>query len=210
MPYSSSVATVPSPPTYTTGNDRWELLWTSAATVLFVGLVFMGYTAWAEARFAEAATQPGSPDREVVEVTGQQFVWNIRYPGPDGKFGPLDVNLIDDSLGNPLGVDRGNPDGKGRHRGPAHGRARRQGDRSHPAHQGCAAQFPSCRSCGSSSTRCPASTAGFVSSRTKWARMKSHARSYAASGHYKMRSYLDVMEQADYEQWLVEQASFLQ
>ena len=29
-------------------------------------------------------------------------------------------------------------------------------------------------------------------------------------GHYKMRSYLDVMELADYEKWLAEQASYLE
>ncbi len=27
-----------------------------------------------------------------VETTGNQFVWNFRYPGPDGKFGRLDRN----------------------------------------------------------------------------------------------------------------------
>jgi cytochrome c oxidase subunit 2 len=29
-------------------------------------------------------------------------------------------------------------------------------------------------------------------------------------GHYKMRSFMDVVEQADYDSWLQEQHSFLQ
>jgi heme/copper-type cytochrome/quinol oxidase subunit 2 len=45
------------------GNNRMELLWTSAATVLFVGLTFMGYTAWAETRFAQDKMVEPSPDR---------------------------------------------------------------------------------------------------------------------------------------------------
>ena len=100
------------PAAHTRGSDRWELLWTIATTVLFVGLTFMGYTVWAEARFTEAASARPSDDRLIVEVVGQQFVWNMRYAGADGKFGPTDIKLIDDSLGNPLGVNRDHADGK--------------------------------------------------------------------------------------------------
>ena len=100
------------PASHIRGSDRWELLWTTAATVLFVGLTFMGYTVWAEARFTEAASARPADDRLTIEVVGQQFVWNIRYPGRDGKFGPTDIKLIDDALGNPLGVDRDHADGK--------------------------------------------------------------------------------------------------
>ena len=32
---------------------------------------------------------PG-PDTVRIEVTENQFVFNFRYPGPDGKFGRLD------------------------------------------------------------------------------------------------------------------------
>ena len=34
----------PEPASHIRGNDRWEILWTTATTVLFVGLTFMGYT----------------------------------------------------------------------------------------------------------------------------------------------------------------------
>ena len=50
------------------------------------------------------------PEREalVVQVTAEQFAWNIHYPGPDGKFGRQDVKLID-AQDNPLGLDRADP-----------------------------------------------------------------------------------------------------
>lgn len=52
-------------------------------------------------------------DREalVVQVTGEQFAWNIRYPGPDGVFGRTDITKIDVQT-NPLGLDRSDPAAK--------------------------------------------------------------------------------------------------
>ena len=47
----------------------------------------------------------------LVEVTGEQFAWNIHYAGPDGKFGRTDIKLID-AQSNPLGLDRNDPDAK--------------------------------------------------------------------------------------------------
>ncbi len=42
-----------------------------------------------------------------VRVVGEQFAWNVHYPGADGKFGRTDVKLV--SSGNPLGLDRSDP-----------------------------------------------------------------------------------------------------
>jgi cytochrome c oxidase subunit 2 len=38
-----------------------------------------------------------------VEVTGEQFKWNFRYPGKDGVFGKKYYKNIDPGKGNPLG-----------------------------------------------------------------------------------------------------------
>jgi cytochrome c oxidase subunit 2 len=46
----------------------------------------------------------------VVNVIAQQFAWNIHYPGPDGVFGRRDINLVDDD--NVWGLDRSDPHGK--------------------------------------------------------------------------------------------------
>ncbi len=52
------------------------------------------------------------PENEalVVQVTGEQFAWNIHYAGPDGKFGRTDIKLLD-LQSNPLGLDRSDPAG---------------------------------------------------------------------------------------------------
>ena len=54
---------------------------------------------------------PLESDAVVVRVIGEQFAWNIHYPGPDGKFGKTDISLID-LQSNPLGLDRSDPDAK--------------------------------------------------------------------------------------------------
>ena len=43
-------------------------------------------------------------------MVGEQFAWNIHYPGPDGKFGRTDIKLV--SADNPLGLDRTDPNAK--------------------------------------------------------------------------------------------------
>jgi len=54
---------------------------------------------------------PSESEALVVQVTGEQFAWNVRYAGPDGKFGKTDIKLLD-VQSNPLGVDRSDPDAK--------------------------------------------------------------------------------------------------
>jgi cytochrome c oxidase subunit 2 len=46
-------------------------------------------------------------DAMLVEVTGQQFAWNVRYPGRDGMLGRTDHKLA--SQENPTGIDPADP-----------------------------------------------------------------------------------------------------
>jgi cytochrome c oxidase subunit 2 len=48
---------------------------------------------------------PSERDALVVNITAEQFAWNVRYAGPDGVFGRTDIKLID-AQDNPLGLDR--------------------------------------------------------------------------------------------------------
>jgi cytochrome c oxidase subunit 2 len=54
---------------------------------------------------------PARDSSVVVRVVGEQFAWNIHYPGPDGKFGKADIAKLDLQT-NPLGLDRSDPDCK--------------------------------------------------------------------------------------------------
>lgn len=58
---------------------------------------------WAALRSGEA--YPAEEESTVVHVISEQFAWNIHYPGPDGVFGERDINLIDLQR-NPIGLNR--------------------------------------------------------------------------------------------------------
>lgn len=87
--------------TYSHGNNALEATWTIAAAVLFIGLNLIGYRIWADMYFKSAPQ-----DALRIQVLGQQFAWYFRYPGPDGQFGPLHVEKVDDAAGNFFGLDR--------------------------------------------------------------------------------------------------------
>jgi cytochrome c oxidase subunit 2 len=87
-------------------HPRLETTWTVATLILFVGLGIQGNRVWASYFRAELP-----PDAITIEMTAQQFAWNTRYPGADGRFGRTDPKLIDDALGNYLGVDPKDPAG---------------------------------------------------------------------------------------------------
>jgi cytochrome c oxidase subunit II len=99
-----------SPPvSYSHGNTKLEIVWTLLTAVLFIGLNLMGAPVWASQRF-----DPAGPGAVQVEVTGMQFAWYFRYPGPDGSYGPTSVKLMDPSAGGEgaVGLDTSSPDAK--------------------------------------------------------------------------------------------------
>lgn len=84
--------------------ERWWSLGSVVGMVLIaeVGVVVKGFPVWEQiyGRPPEGAI--------VIEVTGQQFEWIVRYPGPDGKFGRVSPELVDTRM-NPAGLDREDP-----------------------------------------------------------------------------------------------------
>jgi cytochrome c oxidase subunit 2 len=95
------------PARFLSGNNTLEILCTLAALGLFLGLGTMGHQAWAGVRY----TNPDARSLQ-VEVTGMQFQFQFRYPGPDGKFGKLDPSQISADSGNSIGIDATDPAGK--------------------------------------------------------------------------------------------------
>ena len=85
-------------------NAKVEAILIGITALTLTVLVFMGQSVWADIYFSEPPE-----DALLIEVTGQQFQWVVRYPGPDGEFGPLDVSLVSDT--NFIGLDRSDPVG---------------------------------------------------------------------------------------------------
>jgi cytochrome c oxidase subunit II len=82
------------------------------STEVFVAIIeivlLVGYAipAWA----TRVKAFPSESEAVVVRVVGEQFAWNIHYPGPDGKFGRTDISKV--TADNPLGLDRTDPAAK--------------------------------------------------------------------------------------------------
>ncbi len=83
---------------------RVELTWLTIAAALFLGLNIAGAAMQSRVPQVSAEEKPVT-----VEVTGVQFRWYFRQPGPDGRFGQTKPKLVDASEGNPLGIDRSDP-----------------------------------------------------------------------------------------------------
>ena len=190
------------------GNNRLEVLWTVAAAVIFVGLALYGFNVWAETRFIDQRTMAPSEDRLVVEVTGQQFVWNMRYAGADNEFGPTDISLIDDAAGNPVGLDRSAPGGADdimvpEMRVPVNKEVEVVLKSKDVLHNFFVPEL-----------RIKLDTVPGLVGKLAFKAEKEGTYEIVCSelcglGHYKMRSFLHVVSQEEYEAWIEEQASYL-
>ncbi len=76
--------------------NRFAVIAGMIILVVDISLLVLGESSFSKARAAS------SENADIVEATGEQFAWNFRYPGPDGVFGrtdPLLVNLQSNNLG---------------------------------------------------------------------------------------------------------------
>lgn len=79
--------------------------WLEVGVVVFEAFLLLGFAfpLWAK------RVNDFPPAKEAVEVrvVAEQFAWNIHYPGPDGRFGKSTSKLVNGD--NPLGLDRTDP-----------------------------------------------------------------------------------------------------
>lgn len=79
-------------------NHKLELIWTIIPAIVMALLVFTGWKAWSD------ITSEAPRDAEVIEITGKQFNWIVRYGGVnDNKLGNYNYKLIDAQ--NEVGID---------------------------------------------------------------------------------------------------------
>jgi cytochrome c oxidase subunit II len=88
--------------TYSHGDNRLELIWTAIPTAIFIGLWGYSNHMWLNVIHKEPPT-----DAMEVAVTAYQFGWTFQYPGSSGKLGRSDVKLI--SADNVFGNDPTDP-----------------------------------------------------------------------------------------------------
>ena len=74
----------------------------AVALIEIILLIGFSFPIWAN-RVNDVPTS--NQDIIHVRVVAQQYTWNIHYPGPDGLFGNLKSELVDE-VSNPIGLDR--------------------------------------------------------------------------------------------------------
>lgn len=80
-------------------SNKLELIWTIVPSLALTVLILFGLSSWND------IMKPVNPEEEhvLIEVQAQQFSWNARYAGEDGKLGRAGVEYIEGI--NAMGID---------------------------------------------------------------------------------------------------------
>ena len=193
--------------TYTHGNARVEMFFTVLTAIIFVTLAVLGQRVWIGVHLHAAAS-----DAVNIEVTAQQFLWNFRYPGPDGKLGNTKPELYNDEDNSPtarpgpLGIDPSDPAGKddlvsvGTLVVPVNREINltlRSKDVTHSLF------IPAMRF---KQDTVPGLKISLHFKPVKEGRYEIACAELCGLGHHTMRAFLEVKSQAEYEKWLAEKA----
>ncbi len=84
-------------PRYTHGSNRLEVIWTIVPAVICVVLALLSRATWADIK------QHLPKEGVQIEVTAEQFAWNVRYAGADNKFDTPDDVVTLNQLHFPVG-----------------------------------------------------------------------------------------------------------
>ncbi len=82
-------------------NNTLEIVWTAIPAIVLTVLIAMGLYEWMRIFNVDARDK----NMMVIEATGKQFNWMIRYSGKDGKFGERIIDQEHVSPTNELGIN---------------------------------------------------------------------------------------------------------
>jgi len=83
-------------------SNMLEVIWTVIPAIVMTVLVVMGLKVWYDIFPSHEDMQA---DKQIIEVTGKQFNWIIRYPGLDGELGNRIIDQEHITPENELGID---------------------------------------------------------------------------------------------------------
>jgi cytochrome c oxidase subunit 2 len=83
---------------YIPHNNKLEIIWTVVPAIALTVLISFGLYYWYN------ITGEAPKDAQIVEITGKQFAWVVRYPGKDNVFGKKYYKNIDEGNNNQLGL----------------------------------------------------------------------------------------------------------
>ena len=177
------------------------------AAFIFVGtevlaLGVFGQKAWASVYFASAKA-----DDVQVQVQAGQFAFYFRYPGADGKFGPLHPDKIDEGNSNFFGLDPAN-DVEARDDVVSAELAVPVDKEVHLLmHAKDVGHSFYVRELRLQQDFVPGLDLSLHFTTTKTGKYEILCTQLCGLGHYNMKAYLNVLSQDDYEKWMKEKIS---
>jgi len=177
-----------------------------AGAIILVGLeiltlTFVGSKAWGAIYIA-----PPAENSLKIDVQAEQFAFYFRYAGPDGQFGALHPDKIDDGSGNYFGLD------------PANDIAARDdvvvGSLTIPVNTPIWLKLHSkdvghsfyVRELRVQQDFVPGLEIPLHFTATQTGKFEIVCTQLCGLGHYNMKAYLEVVSQDDFQQWLKTQA----
>ena len=175
------------------------------AVAVVEAVILLGFAipAWA----VRVNAFPPEEGATVVHVIAKQFEWHTVYPGPDGRFGRRDASLI--TTTNAIGLDRSDPNGT---------------DDIHTINQlnlpvdtpviAYLSTMDVIHSFGITSMRVKQDAIPGMEIPVWWeptlaGDYEINCSQLCGLGHYRMRGFLTIMNQADYESFLAEEGAKL-
>jgi cytochrome c oxidase subunit II len=166
-----------------------------------LALGVMGQKAWATVYFT-----PPKPDAIQIQAQAEQFAFYFRYPGADGKFGGIHPEKIDEGNQNYFGLD------------PENDVAARDdivsGELVVPVNREINLMMHAkdvghsfyVRELRIQQDFVPGLDLAVHFTATKIGKYEIVCTQLCGLGHYNMKAYLNVMSQADFDNWLKQQA----
>jgi cytochrome c oxidase subunit II len=167
-----------------------------------LALGVLGQQAWANVYFT-----PPKPDAIQIQAQAEQFAFYFRYPGPDGIFGSIHPDKIDEGNQNYFGLD------------PANDVSARDdivsGELVIPVNREIHLMMHAkdvghsfyVRELRIQQDFVPGLDLSVHFTATKLGQYEIVCTQLCGLGHYNMKAYLNVVSEPDYEKWLKEQAA---
>lgn len=177
------------------------------AAFLLVGTEVLALGAFGARAWANIYFSPPGPNAMPVQVQAGQFAFYFRYPGPDGKFGPIHPNLLNEANQNFFGLDVDHdPDSKddivtAEMAIPVN---REIHLLMHSKDVGHAFFVPELRV---HQDFVPGLDLSMHFTAARIGRYEIVCTQLCGLGHYNMKAYLSVMSQEDFDSWMKKQAA---
>lgn len=175
----------------------------TVAVIEAVLLLVFAIPAWAH----RVNDIPPEQEATVVNVIGKQFEWISHYPGADGRWGRRDISLITPT--NNIGLDRSDPYGADD--------IVSINQLNLPVNKPVIVNLTSqdvIHSFGIAEMRVKQDAVPGIQIPVWWVpntlgQFEVNCSQLCGLGHYRMRGFVTIMEQEEYDAWLAEEASFL-